>query len=301
MQPRGLIFDAQRFSLHDGPGLRTCLFFKGCSLRCDWCSNPESQRCASELAVFADQCFACGDCLPVCEPNALTLEAGTLHWKASVCDQCGKCARACAANAIQIIGEEIGAPEAFARVLRDAAFFQQGGGLTLTGGEPTLQPAFGEAVLRLAREEGLNTAMETCGQAPWSNFERLLPYLDLVLFDLKHLDPVRHEQATGADNALILQNARRLAATGTPTVIRVPLIPEFNADREDLAAIAHFVSELETVREVHLLPYHTLGRGKYRALGRANPMGDLPPMKAEEAEAYAETIREYGLQVMVGG
>jgi pyruvate formate lyase activating enzyme len=298
---RGVVFDAERFSLHDGPGLRTCLFFKGCGLHCGWCSNPESQRRTTDIAVFVNQCFGCGDCLLECEPGALKLEAGKVHWTESVCDRCGNCVRVCAANAIQTIGEELGATEALGRILRDAAFFRQGGGVTLTGGEPALQPAFAEAVLRLAREEGLHTAMETCGYAPWSDYEPLLPHLNLVLFDIKHMDPVRHKQATGVDNERILENARRIADSRVPTIIRVPLIPGFNANRQDLSAIAGFVNGLKNVREIHLLPYHTLGRAKYQALGRDYPMRDVAPLKPEEAEAFADVIRGYGLSVLVGG
>lgn len=297
----GTVFDAQRFSLHDGPGLRTCLFFKGCGLKCAWCSNPESQSRGRELAVFADQCFACGDCVAVCEPGALNLEAGSLGWAKGRCDGCGRCAVVCSANAIQFIGEDMSAKQAFAHILRDAAFFRSGGGITLTGGEPALQPTFALAVLQLAREEGLHTAMETCGYVPWANYEGLLPLLDLVLFDLKHIDLARHKAATGVDNCLILENARRIAQSDVPTIIRVPLIPGFNANVGDVADLARFVRGLESIREVHLLPYHSLARAKYAALGRDYPMGDTPTLTTEEIEILAETVRRYGLHVSVGG
>jgi pyruvate formate lyase activating enzyme len=300
-EARGTVFDAQRYSLQDGPGLRTCLFFKGCGLRCNWCSNPESHLRTAEIAVFVDECFGCGDCLVVCEPGALKLEAGRLYWTERLCDRCGECVRVCPGEAIQPVGEELGAADALRRVLRDAPFFRSGGGVTLTGGEPALQPVFAEAVLRMAREEGLHTAMETCGYAPWANFEPLLPHLDLVLFDIKHMDPLRHKGATGADNELILENTRRISESGVATVIRVPLIPGFNANSQDLGAIAQFVLGLRNIQEVNLLPYHTLGRAKYAALGRDYPPGDLSPLKPEETESLAEFVRGFGLSVTVGG
>jgi pyruvate formate lyase activating enzyme len=300
-QAHGTIFDAQRFSLHDGPGLRTCLFFKGCGLECSWCSNPEAQRRTPEIAVFVDECFNCGDCVLVCDTGALGLEAGSLRWTGSLCDRCGECVRVCPSEAIRSVGEEASPAEALRCILRDVAFFRPGGGVTLTGGEPALQPEFAEAVLRLAREEGLHTAMETCGYAPWSNYEPLLPHLDLVLYDIKHMDPLRHLKATGADNVLILQNARHIAEFSVPMIIRVPLIPGFNANAQDLSAIARFVLELRDVHEVHLLPYHALARAKYATLGREYLMGDAEPLKPEQIEAFTEVVRSFGLSVSVGG
>jgi len=298
---RGLVFDMQRYSLHDGPGVRTNLFLKGCTLRCAWCSNPESHRPLPEIAFFGDLCFGCGDCLSVCPTGSLEPEGTRVRWSRSLCNDCGACVRVCPAGVFRVVGEEITATEAIARVVRDSAFYTEGGGLTLTGGEPALQPGFAQEVLRLAHKEGLHTALETCGHVPWLNLQSLLPYLDLVLYDIKHLDPQRHRDGTGASNQLILDNARRMAASEVSMVVRVPLIPGFNANREDLSAIARYVIELKSVHEVHVLPYHSLGRAKYRSLGRHNPMGDALPMTAEEADALADVIRSYGLCVRVGG
>lgn len=297
---QGTVFDAQRFSLHDGPGLRTCLFLKGCGLHCSWCANPEGLRRTKDIAVLADECFGCGDCLSACEPGALKLEAGRLDWTENICDRCGQCIRVCPSEAIKGIGEDISASVAVTRMLRDAAFFRSGGGITLTGGEPALQPAFALAVLQLAREEGLNTAMETCGFAPWSNYEPLLPFLDLIMLDIKHMDPIRHRQETGGDNEIVLENAKRFAKSGVPLTVRVPLIPGFNANAQDLGAIAQFAADLH-VPEIHLLPYHTLGRSKYVALGREYPMGEAAILKPAEVDSLADLVRGFGLNVVVGG
>lgn len=300
-QTSGIIFDLQRFSLHDGPGLRTNVFFKGCSLRCDWCCNPESQRPTPEVAVFPANCFGCGDCLDVCPQEALQLKEGKIvrdEWR---CDYCGQCMPVCAAGALRLIGRVVTAGEVLQEVLRDAAFYGQAvGGLTLTGGEPTSQPEFALALLRLAKAEHLHTALETCGQASWEVLEMLLPYLNLVLYDIKHMDTKRHLQATGSGNELILENVQRLVEAGANVILRFPLIPGFNTDETHLHQLADFASRLG-IAEIHLLPYHTLGRAKYGALGRNYSMTGVPPMKEGEAETLAEIIRSHGLIVKVGG
>ncbi len=298
---RGIVFDIQRYSLHDGPGLRTNVFLKGCGLSCRWCSNPEAKEPHPEIAFFERTCFLCGDCLPTCSEAAIAIEDHHLTWNRLKCNQCGRCAEACLSHSFSLIGKLMTAGTVVAEVMRDAAFYSGHGGLTLTGGEPTLQPEFAEAVLRLSKQEGLHTAIETCGAVRWPNIERLLPYLDLVLFDLKHMDPEVHQQFTGASNAVILDNLRQVARAGAKLIVRVPLIPGFNADPQSLAAIAKFVLSLQVVREIHVLAYHTLGKGKYRALGIPYELEHYPPMKLEEAEHWAAIFREYGFEVLVGG
>ena len=188
-----------------------------------------------------------------------------------------------------------------AEVLRDAAFYGGHGGLTLSGGEPTLQPEFAQAILRLSKEEGFHTAIETCGAVRWNNLERLLPFLDQVLFDLKHVDPTIHKQFTGLSNAIILENLQRTAQAGANLIVRVPLIPGFNANPESLSAIGSVVQTLRVVREIHLIPYHTLGRSKYRALGLPYVMEEYAPMQLEEAEKLGSILRDQGFAVLVGG
>jgi len=297
----GVIFDIQRYSLHDGPGLRTNVFFKGCSLRCDWCCNPESQRAKPELSVFVANCFGCGECVPVCPTRALRMEGNKVVREAGRCDSCGLCVPACPSGALRLIGRKVTAGEVLREVLRDAPFYSQGmGGLTLTGGEPTLQPDFALALLRLAKAERLHTALETCGEALWEALQMLMPYLDLVLYDIKHMDSQRHREATGIGNERVLENVQRLVAGGAHVIIRVPLIPAFNTDAENLHRVAELAKSLG-VTEVHVLPYHALGKPKYRALGRAYALDEVPPMKEDQGEAAAEIIRSHGLIVHVGG
>jgi len=299
-QVSGWVFDIQRYSLHDGPSLRTNVFFKGCPLGCAWCCNPESRAIGPQMACFENRCFACGDCLALCPREALHLVDGRLRWDPLACDRCGRCGEVCPSQTMQWLGRRISAGEVLAEVLRDSAFYAEGGGVTLTGGEPLMQPEFAHAILRLARREVIHTALETCGHVPWAHFEQVLPDLDLVLYDLKHLDPERHRQGTGVGNALILDNARRLAKCGVAMVIRVSLIPGFNMDAENIRRTAQFALELG-VDEVHLLPYHRLGRPKYQALGVSYPGEAIPLPQDEEVEAIAAIIRACGLRVILGG
>ncbi|MDH3674295.1 MAG: glycyl-radical enzyme activating protein, partial [Anaerolineae bacterium] len=253
----GIVFDIQRYSLHDGPGLRTNVFMKGCPLRCGWCANPESQQPLPELGLTAGNCITCGQFDLPC-PSCWGSQKRTDRTRA-LRDELGTRTAVCPTGAIHWLGERHTAGEIIAEVQRDAPFYEAGGGLTLTGGEPTMQPVLAEALLRLAKAEGISTAMESCGHTPWAVLERLIPYLDHILYDLKHIDQATHQTYTGLGNELILSNLSQLAALGVPLIIRVPLIPGFNSSVEAIQAIAEFVGTLEGLpRRVDLLPYHAL-------------------------------------------
>jgi pyruvate formate lyase activating enzyme len=286
-QVEGIVFDIQRYSVHDGPGLRTNVFLKGCPLRCQWCANPESQNMQPELALSAHSCMTCGQFETPCPVCWEQVGSAALR-----IEELGERPRVCPTGAIHWIGERRTAGAVMAEVRRDAPFYDRSGGLTLTGGEATMQPAFAEALLRLAQAEGIHTALETCGHTQWSVFAQLLPYLDLLLYDVKHVDSALHRRYTGLDNALILDNLRRIADLPAPKVIvRVPVIPGFNADETSLIAIAAFVLSLgRRVSEIDLLPYHTLGKAKYRALGRDYPWEDQPRLTDAEMLRLAELV-----------
>lgn len=299
---RGIVFNVQRYSLHDGPGVRTNVFLKGCPLRCQWCANPESQQLQPELALSEHNCIACGQFETACtacwaarkpvQPNV------SEPWELDLAER----VEICPTGALHWIGAWRTAGDVMQEVRRDRPFYGDGGGMTITGGEPTMQPAMCEALLQLARDEGIATAMETCGHTQWAVFERLAPLLDTVLFDLKHVDPAIHRQYTGMDNALILDNLRRLVAMGVRVRVRVPLIPGFNAAPEHVSAIAEYVQQLPgPVAGLDLLPYHALGRAKYAALGRDYPWQSHSRLPASTIEAFAAIIRAHALPVTVGG
>jgi len=296
----GVIFDIQRYSLHDGPGLRTNVFLKGCPLNCWWCSNPESQGIQPEFALFAQNCIACGQFAEVC-PVRWQNDRGR-SWTKELEEEYHTRVMRCPTEAIHRIGEQRTAGEVMAEVVRDLPFYEDKGGMTLTGGEPTMQPHFAEALLRLAKAEAISTAMETCGLTQWAVLERLLPYLDDILFDVKHLDPKVHQAFTGVGNELILSNLRQLVALAAPVTIRVPLIPGFNASPESLRAIAEFVLELNSsIKGIDLIPYHTLGKPKYKALNRDYPWEEYQRFTDPEIETLTRVLESCGLTVNIGG
>jgi pyruvate formate lyase activating enzyme len=295
---QGTVFNIQRFSIHDGPGIRTTVFLKGCSLRCFWCHNPESIRPGPEIQLFPDKCIACDACIEACPEGARFLEDGLRVLDRSRCTACGRCVETCFAGSLTLVGTIMTADDVISEVLRDRAFYgQSGGGVTLSGGEPALQPEFAHAILAGCKREGIHTAIETAGNVPWDFLARLLPVLDLVMMDLKHMNPAKHRWATGASNERVLANARRLAGTELPILFRVPVIPTVNDSSYEVEAIAGFAAELRAGRvrrgsvatiDLDLLQFHKLAGDKYRSLGLPDRAADLQPLsKARMAELRA--------------
>ena len=293
------IFDIQHFSLHDGPGVRSTVFFKGCPLSCWWCGNPESQSAAAELLFFRNLCVECGSCAVACPEEALEIRPTGLIMDHGLCSACGACVAICQYDARQVSGRRMTVDQVCAEVRQHWRIFQQsGGGVTLSGGEALQQHGFIFELLRSLHDDaGLHTCLDTCGMAPWSVLECLLPYLDMVLLDIKHMDGKAHERATGADNVVILENARQLAKKEVPVLIRLPLIPAFNDTNDNLQALGVFLHETG-LKHLEIMPYHTLGLNKYTALGRKCV---LPEHKEIRVEAAAEILSRYGLCIEIHG
>jgi pyruvate formate lyase activating enzyme len=270
----GRIFDIQRFSTHDGPGIRTTVFLKGCPLQCLWCHNPEGLSPDRQLSFSPEKCIGCGDCVAACPNRVHRLEPsgdGVVHvLERERCRLCGACAGACVSDALEMVGRDLSVAEVLREVLEDRAFYgPSGGGLTLSGGEPMLQFDFTAALLRAAKEQGLHCCLETSGFAPRGHFEALLGLVDLFLYDYKETDPERHIDYTGVPNDLILENLRGLHAWGAKIALRCPIIPGCN-DREDhFAGIAVLAREMPKLEGIELVPFHPLGRGKVERLGMA--------------------------------
>ncbi len=295
----GNIFDIQRFSVHDGPGIRTTVFFKGCPLRCVWCHNPESQKSTVSVAYYRDKCILCGACGSVCEKSChLFNDTGNTQspvhlFNRKGCASCGACAEICPVGALEKLGKGISADEIMSEVMRDALFYKNsGGGLTVSGGEPLMQADFLTELLTLAKEKGIHTCIETCGFADPETVKKVASFTDLFLFDIKETDSERHRLFTGVPLEPILKNLRLIDSLGISTVLRCPLIPEKNLRDEHLRGIASLCASLKHVTEINVMAYHTLGSSKYEALSMTDGMKGIPPMSDETKKECIKKITE---------
>ena len=261
--PKAMIFDIQRNSFVDGPGIRTTVFFKGCNLRCKWCHNPESQSFEKQMMFYKDKCTGCGKCREVC-PNHL-----------QSCDFCGKCELYCPAEARKICGREYTSDEVLAEVIKDKAFYDNsGGGVTFSGGECMLQLDFLREILEKCKSAGIHTAVDTAGNVPWESFEKILPFTDLFLYDIKAFGAELHRKGTGVSNELILENLKNLSGRAD-IIVRIPVIGGYNDNDEEIRQIADFLKQIKIIK-AELLPYHAMGEHKYTALGRNTESFNVP-------------------------
>lgn len=296
---KGRLVDVKRFAVHDGPGIRTTVFLKGCTLRCIWCHNPESREAAPELAFLAHKCVGCGDCAEACAHGVHQLSEGRHDVLRDKCVQCGACAEACLHDALILYGKEREVEDVAEEVLEDAAFYEtSGGGVTVSGGEPLMQVDFCVELFTLLGGKGIHRAVDTCGNVSWGAFEKILPCADMFLYDFKQADSAKHRELTGCGNELILENLSKLSRTGKPIEIRMPLVPGSNMSEADLRAAGEILGTLPNITAVRLLAYHSLARSKFTAIGVPDTMPDVPSPTAEDLEAAAVLLRGFGLNVI---
>jgi pyruvate formate lyase activating enzyme len=304
----GIVFNIQRFSIHDGPGIRTTVFLKGCSLHCFWCHNPEGIAIKPQIQFFPERCISCGECVAACENGANLIEDNKITFNRQDCTVCGKCIETCYAEARVLVGKEMSSEEVALEALKDRPFYETSqGGVTLSGGEPVLQPEFSYEILSRCQAEGVHTAIETAGNVPWKDLEMLMPVTDLVMMDLKHMDSTKHRAAVGVPNERLLANARQLVTqTDKPILFRIPVIPGVNDTPEEIGAIAAFVHEMGELRaaqgktgklSLELLPFHRLAGDKYRSLELDNRSKDLVPPSKEKMTELVGAARAFEIEV----
>ncbi|HOT98306.1 MAG TPA: glycyl-radical enzyme activating protein [bacterium] len=302
LQTSGLVFNIMRFAVHDGPGIRTTVFLKGCPLACAWCHNPESISMEPELMLNPDRCIGCGACIEACRQGAIVYTRQGPITHRELCQACGACVEVCPAGGRARVGEVMSTGAVMEAVLADRVFYDQsGGGVTFSGGEPTYQSGFLQALLMASRMEELHTVVDTCGFAPWRFFDAIAPLTDLFLFDVKMIDPEKHRHWTGVSNRLILKNLERLDADGRPLSLRLPILPGINDDAVDMEKLMRWLARLRHVRQLHLLPYHPIGNGKYYRLGRNEPLQGLQPPSQERLTELAAQLAQIIETVTIGG
>ncbi len=302
---KGIVLNIERFAIHDGPGIRTVVFMKGCPLKCLWCSTVDGQDISPEMEYFVDKCIKCQRCVEVCPNGAIKQSnADEIITDRRYCDNCGKCAEVCPTGARQIAGAEMTVEQVLEEVEKDSLFYaNSGGGVTLSGGEPTMQARFSLGILKACKERGIHTAVETCGYVRWETLDEMLKYLDLVYMDIKHMSPEEHKKLTTKSNRLILENARKMTTkyTAKPLIIRIPVVPGYNDSDENIIATAQFVRQLKGDHKIELLPYHRLGVPKYRAVSKEYPLSDLEPPSEDRLRGLEKLVKSYGVESQIGG
>jgi pyruvate formate lyase activating enzyme len=296
---KGLIFNIQRFSTEDGPGIRTTVFMKGCPLRCLWCHNVEGINTDPEIVWHDTKCIGCLSCIEACPNHAIIQTPAGLVTDRKKCHACGKCAEVCTSKARELIGKRVTVEEVFNEVSKDKVFYEtSNGGVTASGGEPTMQPDFVRSLFLKCKSSGMHTALDTCGYASWKTLENILGWTDLVLYDLKLMNSERHRSCTSVTPQLIWDNARRIAKLGKPMWVRTPIVPGYTDSPENIKGIAELCLKLGNVERLDLLPYHRFGEPKYKRLGLKYALEGLQPPGKDEMERLKQVARERGVRLV---
>jgi pyruvate formate lyase activating enzyme len=299
----GMVFDIKRYAIHDGPGIRTTVFLKGCLLNCPWCHNPEGKAKEQEFMWWKEKCIGCRECQSVCTEGAIAFPDDFLLLDMTKCDLRGACADACHSQALKLVGKKMTVNQVMKEIQKDMAFYDEsGGGVSLSGGEPLLQPDFSANLLKACKALGIHTAVDTCGHASSEVLAKISKHADLFLYDLKMINDEKHTRFTGVSNKLILENLKKLSRHGQKIIVRFPLVPGVNDDEKDILELGQFVSSLNNVKELSILPYHRAGVEKSRRLGRPADsffINHTPPV--ETLREIEEKLKGFGLKIQIGG
>ncbi len=297
---KGNVFNIQRFSIGDGPGIRTTVFLKGCNLNCAWCHNPEAVCHKQELQLISQRCMLCGSCVSLCPNGVHSIENGERKIDRSRCQSCGICVEGCVCGALSIVGKSMSADEVVEVVLKDMEYFRNSnGGLTISGGEPMLQKEFINEILQKTKALGIHNAVDTAANVEWQDIEYILPWVDLVLLDIKLFDPLQHKAYTGVTNELILKNARRLSREAVDIIVRIPVIAGVNDTEENMKSTALILKDFKRLKYVELLPYHSLGVEKLLRLGREEAGQAFEPPSKERLLELTECFEAEGLKTQL--
>ena len=298
---KGLVFSIDRFVGEDGPGIRTTVFLKGCPLRCVWCQSPESISPAPQLLFHINRCIGCGACVKACPRDAQVVSPAVRQVLWERCDNCGECVKTCPSAALVMCGEWLSVEQVIETVEKDSDYYRNsGGGVTFCGGEPTMQHQFLLECLKTCKKAGIHTAVDTCGHVKWPVLEKMLPYIDLFLYDIKHLDSTRHSELTRVENELILNNLKRINEQGKPIWVRIPLIPGYNTQEDNLRAIIEFVAPMTSVEKIWLLPYNVVSGAKYQSIGEKYQLEHVVPNSRESDEARVKMLSHYSKLIELG-
>lgn len=298
----GQVFNIMKYAVHDGPGIRTTIFLKGCPLNCWWCHNPESQELKPQLTFFPNRCIGCMDCISACKENAITEVNGRVKTDLEKCENCGDCTLVCFAEAREMAGKSMSVEEVVSEIKKDKIFYDEsGGGVTFSGGEPLMQSSYLLELLKKMKRLDIHTTIDTCGYASSNILEEVAELTDLFLFDLKHMNSEKHEKYTGVSNTLILENLNKLHKMGKDIIIRIPIIPGFNDSKEELEDFRDLIGTLKNIKEVDLLSYHSIGQEKYNRLGKSYKMKEVKEPSKEDMDNAAKIIGECGVKIKIGG
>jgi len=294
---KGVIFNIERYAVHDGPGIRTIVFLSGCRLRCLWCANPEGQELKPQLTFFSDKCTGCLKCLSLCPNKAIKQINGKIIMDWNRCTRCLKCVEVCPNEARKNLTKLMTSKEVLEEVIKDIPFYRRSnGGVTLSGGDPLIQVDFASEILRLCQEKKIHTAIETSGFADWDYFAKVIKYTNFIFFDIKHMDSKKHKYGTGVSNKKILENLRRVSNLGKTIIIRITIIPNFNDSEKNIEDTAKFIKNLRNIIKVELLPYHKLGVIKYERIGKTYLLKDVDPPRSNDLIKLKNIIESYNMK-----